>query len=289
MFCGINLQQEKCNCDLSNVPDRSNRTDTVKYAFTRIFNPNWIKEKVDFVQRKIEYYNYLLSSEEYFNLILLNTYNLTIPTSDTSDPEEKYWKSNEKGYSEKNYDDDGFLSDYEIEFEYTYGVFIKLENGMSLPAKWYTTKVFTVDELLLEIHLNVETLTGKSPIEPNNYRVAFKSEKAAGVGTQLVDTQDFKNLNLITKNINLKAFFITFNPNIKRKLNDLGSDNSSDDEIIKYSRNKNSIPKTSSLSSAKLSIARNVLEIRKENHCAIHNRPCLNKDGAKEIISKLHL
>ncbi|RIB29801.1 hypothetical protein C2G38_938935 [Gigaspora rosea] len=29
-------------------------------------------------------------------------------------------------------------------------------------------------------------------------------------------------------------------------------------------------------------MAKNVLEIRKENHCTIHNRPCLNKDGAKE-------
>ncbi|RIB11053.1 hypothetical protein C2G38_2204425 [Gigaspora rosea] len=179
MFCGIELQQEKCNCDLSNVPDRSNRTDTVKYAFTRIFNPNWIKEKVDFVQQKIEYYNYSLSSED-----------------ETSEPEEKYcWKSNEKGYSEKelkNYDDDEFLSDDEIEFEYTYGVFIKLESGTSLPAKWYTTKVSTVDELLLEIHLNVETFMSKTPIEPNDYCIAFKSEKAAEVGTQLVDTQDFK-------------------------------------------------------------------------------------------------
>ncbi|CAG8781764.1 430_t:CDS:2, partial [Dentiscutata erythropus] len=83
--------------------------------------------------------------------------------------------------SEKNYDDDKFLSDDEIEIEYTYGVFIKLENEMSLLAK-----------IVLE------------------------------------------------------------------------SNNSSDDEIIKHSRNKNSIPKTSSLSSAELSIARNVLEICKK-------------------------
>ncbi|CAG8647248.1 8986_t:CDS:1, partial [Scutellospora calospora] len=70
MFCGIDLQQEKCNCDLSNVPCRGNRTDTVKYAFTRIFDPNWIKEKVDFVQQKIKYYNYSLSSKEYFSFTL---------------------------------------------------------------------------------------------------------------------------------------------------------------------------------------------------------------------------
>ncbi|CAG8438476.1 7737_t:CDS:2 [Scutellospora calospora] len=79
MFCGIGLQQEKCNCDLFNVSYRE---------------------------------------------------------------EKYYWKSNKKGYSKKefeNYDDNEFLSDDEIEIEFTYRVFIKLENGISLPAKWYTT------------------------------------------------------------------------------------------------------------------------------------------------------
>ncbi|CAG8629529.1 19078_t:CDS:1 [Cetraspora pellucida] len=166
MFCRIDLQQEKCNCDLSNMPNRGNRTDTVKYAFTKIFNPNWIKEKVDFVQEKIEYYNYSLSSKEYFNFTLyarcnsnllrlsskakktkestitdleMNTYNFTILINETSEPEDKYyWRSNKKGYSKKeleNYTDNEFLSDDEIEIEYTYGIFIKLENGMSLLAK----------------------------------------------------------------------------------------------------------------------------------------------------------
>ncbi|CAG8828219.1 18536_t:CDS:2, partial [Racocetra persica] len=100
---------------------------TVKYAFTRIFNPNWTKEKVDFVQQKIEDYNYSLSSKEYFNFTLcarcnsnllrlfskakktqiqntvidpeMDTHNLTIPISETSEPKEKcYWKSNKKDY-----------------------------------------------------------------------------------------------------------------------------------------------------------------------------------------------
>jgi len=29
-------------------------------------------------------------------------------------------------------------------------------------------------------------------------------------------------------------------------------------------------------------MAKNVLDICEANHCLIHNRPCLNKDGAKE-------
>ncbi|CAG8854853.1 7111_t:CDS:1, partial [Gigaspora margarita] len=60
-----------------------------------------------------------------------------------------------------NHIDDGSSSNEDIEYEYNYGIFIKLENGTSLPAKWYTTKISAVDELLSEIHINVETLMKK--------------------------------------------------------------------------------------------------------------------------------
>ncbi|CAG8605993.1 24701_t:CDS:2 [Dentiscutata erythropus] len=285
MYCGIDLRQEKCNCNLSNVPHKSNRTDAVKYAFTRVFNPNWIKEKVEFVQQRIEHYNYLLSAKEAFNFTLcarcnsillrlsskvkklkasssstldndidnsseLETCDLTIASGASESEEKLDWNPNEKEYHEEKYEpnDDESLSGEEVEYEYNYGVFIKFENGTSLPAKWYTAKVSMVDELLSEIHINIETLMGKKPVDPNDYHIAFKSEKAAGAGTQL----------------------------------DREPNNNSDDDIVTDLRNKNSIPKTSNLSSLETSIAKNVLEIHKENHCTIHNRPCLNKDGAKE-------
>ncbi|CAG8677252.1 24160_t:CDS:2, partial [Cetraspora pellucida] len=63
--------------------------------------------------------------------------------------------------------------------------------------------------------------------------------------------------------------------------------NNSDDDIVTNLRNENFIPKTSNLSSLETSIAKNVLEIRKENYCTIYNQLCLNKDEAKKIILKL--
>ncbi|CAG8721029.1 516_t:CDS:2, partial [Racocetra persica] len=45
LYCGIDLQQQRCNCNLSDVPHKDNRTAAVKYAFTRVFKPNWIKEQ----------------------------------------------------------------------------------------------------------------------------------------------------------------------------------------------------------------------------------------------------
>ncbi|CAG8561814.1 3252_t:CDS:2 [Racocetra fulgida] len=156
----------------------------------------------------------------------IETYDLTIPKS----PEianSVTFKSDEERISSDNED---------VEHEYNYGVFIKLENGTSLPAKWYTVKVSAVDELLSEIHTNVETLTRTKSIEASNYRIAFKPEKATGADN---------DLNIAFKN-------------------------------------KNRIPKTFNLSSKESIMASNVLEIRKANHCKIHNRPCINKDGAKE-------
>ncbi|CAG8636448.1 11352_t:CDS:2 [Ambispora leptoticha] len=322
MYCGIDLQQEKCDCDLSKVPHKGNRTDAVKYAFTQVFDPNWIKEKVEFVHQKIKQYNYLLGSKEAFDFTLcsrcnsvllrlsskakklkatlnsifanndnsseVETCDLTTLSSDISESEEKLDQKSDKKKNRKEYedhDDEELLSDEEVEYEYTYGIFIKLENGVSLPAKWYTAKVSTVDELVSEIHINIETLIGKRPIDPNNYRIVFKSKKAAGAGTQLVDTQDFKKFQsdyqkYRSKNINM-AFFITFvSSSLKRK--DLESDNNSDDDFIANLKTKNSIPKTLNPSSIESSIAKNVLEIRTKNHCIIYNRPCLNKDGAKE-------
>ncbi|CAG8518832.1 17717_t:CDS:1, partial [Gigaspora margarita] len=114
-----------------------------------------------------------------------------------SQNEYDYYKFTEEGYTQNKYDNyeysnDKFLSDEKKEYEYNYGIFIKLKNGTALPAKWYTSKIFTVDELLSEIYQNIEVLTKRNPIELGNYRVAFKSEKATEAGTQLVDDHDFK-------------------------------------------------------------------------------------------------
>ena len=40
LYCGIDLQQNICNCNLSDALHRGNRTAAVKNAFTRLFNPN---------------------------------------------------------------------------------------------------------------------------------------------------------------------------------------------------------------------------------------------------------
>lgn len=246
LYCGIDLQQNNCNCNVSTVPHRGNRTDAVKYAYTRIFNPSWTAEQVDYIQQKITLHNYLLSSKETFNFSLCSRCNnILLKLTQKKSKEKPYSaitnyeipseieiydltipKSPEIANS-ATFESDGerISSDNEdIEHEYNYGVFIKLENGTSLPAKWYMVKVSAVDELLSEIHSNVETLMRKKSIEASDYRVAFRPEKGTGAGTQLVDAQDFKKFQLDYNKYSLRnismVFLITFistSSNLKRK------------------------------------------------------------------------
>ncbi|PKB99887.1 hypothetical protein RhiirA5_403448 [Rhizophagus irregularis] len=97
--------------------------------------------------------------------------------------------------SDKNSEDNAYSADDDFEYEFQYGIFIKLD-GKLQPAKWYKVVVSGIDEFLAEIHTNVVTLTQKESIEACDYHVAFKSEKALGAGTQLVDAQDFQKFCL---------------------------------------------------------------------------------------------
>ena len=48
LYCGVDLQQQKCKCKTSMIPNKKNWTTAVKYAFTRIFSPDWTKDKISF-------------------------------------------------------------------------------------------------------------------------------------------------------------------------------------------------------------------------------------------------
>ncbi|CAG8466363.1 24068_t:CDS:2 [Cetraspora pellucida] len=120
------------------------------------------------------------------------SYDLTI--LDTNANEEKdglgFTEDYNNDYEEHSTNES--LSDDDSEYEYNYGIFIKLENGTTLPAKWYSSRISTVDELLSEIHINIETLTKRKSIESSDYHIAFKPEKATGAVTQLVDNHSVK-------------------------------------------------------------------------------------------------
>ncbi|POG71257.1 hypothetical protein GLOIN_2v1775009 [Rhizophagus irregularis DAOM 181602=DAOM 197198] len=306
LYCGVDLQQQKCKCKTSTIPNKKNRTTAVKYAFTLIFSPDWTKDKFSFIQEKALKYNYLINLKNTFNLSLCSKCNNTLsrltpknskniksivkPTetlpnlevsqNTQSKPERQILdgastqNSLETLESDKNSEDNAYSADDDFEYEFQYGIFIKLD-GKLQPAKWYKVVVSGIDEFLAEIHTNVVTLTQNESIEACDYHVAFKSEKALGAGTQLVDAQDFQKFCLDyskfkKRNTNM-GIFITI------KSQDLNKN-----KRKKKHKNKNRVSKTSSLTSEETQIAKNVSEICTINHCNIHNRACLNRDNSKE-------
>ncbi|CAG8824850.1 19447_t:CDS:2, partial [Dentiscutata erythropus] len=75
LYCGVDLQTQKCKCDITKPPHRGNRTKDVKYAYTRIFTPNWIADQVSFVREKILQYNYSTTLKDSFNFSLCSRCN----------------------------------------------------------------------------------------------------------------------------------------------------------------------------------------------------------------------
>jgi hypothetical protein len=246
LYCGVDLQQQKCKCKTSMIPNKKNRTTAVKYAFTRIFSPDWTKDKISFIQEKVLKYNYSINLKNTFNFSLCSKCNnilsrltpknskniksIAKPTETISnlevsqntqlkpevcdltilDETSTLQNSLEASESDENSEDNAYSADDNFEYEFQYGICIKLD-GKLQPAKWYKVVVSGIDEFLAEIHTNVVTLTQKESIEACDYHVAFKSEKALGAGTQLVDAQDFQKFCLDyskfrTRNVNMGIF-----------------------------------------------------------------------------------
>ena len=112
--------------------------------------------------------------------------------------------------SDENSEDGTCFADDDFEYEFQYGVFIKLDGKLQL-VKQYKVIVSEVDEFLAEIHTNVVALTKNELIEECDYHVAFKSEKAIGAGTQLADAQNFQKFcsdysKFSARNINMGIF-----------------------------------------------------------------------------------
>ena len=78
LYCGVDLQQQKCKCKTTDPPSKRNRTAAVKNAYTRIFNPNWTKNQVDFIQENVSKYNYSINLKKTFNLSLCSRCNSSL-------------------------------------------------------------------------------------------------------------------------------------------------------------------------------------------------------------------
>jgi len=98
-------------------------------------------------------------------------------------------------------DDDEISEKSDIEQVISFNLIIKPLTSPALPSKWMEIEISSLDDILADIHLYVGKLTGNKNIMHSDYLVSFKSEKAAGAGTQLVDIQDYKKFLLDYKKL----------------------------------------------------------------------------------------
>ncbi|EXX69339.1 hypothetical protein RirG_097040 [Rhizophagus irregularis DAOM 197198w] len=165
--------------------------------------------------------------------------------------------------------------------EIDYKLVIKQADGSALPAKNYSVTISELDEFLLAIQNNITALLKDDEINANDYNISFKSEKAQGA--EYVKLIAAKRTMLILVTMKKKEKLV------KRKKKESNSD---DDEIIcdesiPKGGNSNKIPKVSDISIIDQRIAKNVIELRKETWCSIHNRYCLKDREPHAEISNM--
>ncbi|POG76542.1 hypothetical protein GLOIN_2v1768935 [Rhizophagus irregularis DAOM 181602=DAOM 197198] len=231
LYCGIDLEK-----DISFDPITSN------------------PKQFDFVKNKNEHfqYGYDLTKSIQFSLCTKSETTEVIDLETGSSEVSTVTQSKSKHNDSENDDDD------ELEMEIDYKLVIKQADGSALPAKNYSVTISELDEFLLAIQNNITALLKDDEINANDYNISFKSEKAQGAAKRTM-------LILVTMKKKEKL--------VKRKKKESNSD---DDEIIcdesiPKGGNSNKIPKVSDISIIDQRIAKNVIELRKETWCSIHN------------------
>ncbi|GBB93692.1 hypothetical protein RclHR1_22130003 [Rhizophagus clarus] len=137
-------------------------------------------------------------------------------------------------------------------------------------------QVSSLDDILAEVHFYVEKLTGDKDIMHSDYSVSFKSEKATGVGSQLVDLQDYKKFlldykNLIEKRKNM-AIIVSLKKDKKQKRKEvLHSEDSEDENTNLQKRKKKGIPKLDNFSEVLQQEGCIIRELRDLYKCDQHN------------------
>src|ERR1043165_810207 len=198
LYCSFYLDQNKCKCPHEEKPTKNNRTPQVQNAYTRNYNPTWPKVKLEYIQQRINKYNYQItlkkglgtswcsscnsafgrlkasvitkipnikkSKEPIFTPLEIN--NLIIETSHSSFIEDNFSESDIKSDSEFE-----SIKSSDNEFEIDYRLFIKKADGNSVPAKCYIVKVLAIDDLLDNIRENVITLLENELVDPSDYTI----------------------------------------------------------------------------------------------------------------------
>ncbi|RIA79685.1 hypothetical protein C1645_845011 [Glomus cerebriforme] len=298
LYCGINLEKDICKCKKTVKPTRTNRTVQVKTTCPRIFNPTSSNPKqLNFIKNKNERFRYgydlktfcstcnssyqRLSSK---NSNTSNKSNLTEGTEATEATDitkiiDLEATSSEvsitiiQSESKCNNSETENESDAELELEVNYKLVIKQADGTILPAKNYSVTISELDEFLLAIQNNITALLEDKEINANDYNVSFKSEKAQGAGTLLVDVCDFENFKSEYIKLATAKKVVLILITMKKK-----------EKIIKRKKRPTTIIK---FQKYQIFLYLIITELRKETWYPMHNRHCLKDREPHTEISNM--
>ncbi|PKB93923.1 hypothetical protein RhiirA5_440007, partial [Rhizophagus irregularis] len=178
----------------------------------------------------------------------------------------------------------------------SFNLIIKPFTGPALPSKWMEIEVSSLNDILADIHLCVKKLTGNKNIMHPDYLVSFKSEKAAGAGTQLVDLQDYKKFlldykKLTEKNTNMAVIMSLKNDKKKKqrgRKENLYSEDSEDKNIDLQKKKRRGIPKVDNFSEILQQEERIIRELREQYKCDQHDA-CFVDNGRHIKLTAMHL
>lgn len=220
LYCGVELsiKRKVCSCNKTIKPSTKNRTEQVKVAFSRISKPNLPPKQLEYIQESITRFGYSLDVSTTFKFTFCPACNSAFQRKKSNITSETFTshKVNLELNSNRNNTENCELNNNsidldELEFEMNeksdaeqviaFNLIIKPFTGSALPSKWVEIEVSSLDDILADIHYYVVRLLGNKEIMHSDYLVSYKPEKAAGVGAQLVDVQDYKKFLLDYKKL----------------------------------------------------------------------------------------
>jgi hypothetical protein len=225
LYCGadLNTRKKTCSCNKTIKPTRTNRTDKVKVAYPRVSSPDSLTEPLKYIQEKVTQFGYSLDLKTTFNFTFCSTCNssfqrIRVKAKSTPTTEKTLEvNSNKNNLENNNTDIDDFVEINEAEQVISFNLLIKPATGAALPSKWVEIEVSSLDDILADIHYYIGKLIGDKEIAHSDYLVTFKSEKAAGAGARLVDTQDYKKFLLDYKKLSDTKKNMTVVVSMKKK------------------------------------------------------------------------
>jgi hypothetical protein len=198
LYCGseLSIRKKTCLCNKTIKPNKNNRTERVKVAYSRNSTPDLPPKQLEYIQESISQFGYSLDTSTKFKFTFCSTCNSTFQrkksASDSKNTTQKHNSSENNSVNNASINKLEIIDLEEAEKAISFNLSIKLPNNTTLPSKWMEIEVLSLDDILADVHYYVKKLAGDDEIMHSDYLVTFKPEKFTGSGTQLVDMHDYK-------------------------------------------------------------------------------------------------